>query len=100
MFKTIKLISQREINEVIPEIVYNYLFNGDSLTNIEFKLFNTTIYRGWLSKSCLNYYGIDTNGINRGIFKDRSIEEVINQLLVSDLFEYKRVANILKHKYL
>ncbi|MHB8097782.1 MAG: hypothetical protein ACYDEI_09055 [Erysipelotrichaceae bacterium] len=100
MFKIFKLFGQREISEVIPEIVYYYLFLGDSLTNIELKLFNTTFYHGWLSKSCLNFYGIDTNGENRGIFKDRKVEDVVKQLLLSDLFEHKRIANILMNRFL
>lgn len=44
----------------IVEIVYYYLFMGLSLTAIEQKLFKTEDYHGWLSKTFLNYYGINT----------------------------------------
>ena len=41
MFKTYDLFDHRNINDLIPEIVYYYLFQGLSLTAIEYKLFKT-----------------------------------------------------------
>lgn len=99
MFKTFNLFGHRDINDVIPEMIFYYLFEGFSLTSLEKKLFNTEEYNGWLSKSCLNYFGIDTEGSNRGIYKNRSIEEVINELITSNNIEHCRVARILKAKY-
>lgn len=51
MFKTYELFDHRSINDLIPEIVYYYLFKRLSLTAIEYKLFKTEDYNGWLSKS-------------------------------------------------
>ncbi len=41
MFKTYDLFDHRNINDLIPEIIYYYLFQGLSLTAIEYKLFKT-----------------------------------------------------------
>ena len=35
MFKTYDLFDHRNINDLVPEIVYNYLFKGLNLTAIE-----------------------------------------------------------------
>lgn len=51
MFKTYDLFDHRNINDLVPEIVYYYLFKGLSLTAIEQKLFKTEDYHGWLSKT-------------------------------------------------
>ena len=67
MFKTYDLFDHRNINDLVPEIVYYYLFKGLSLTAIEVKLFKTEDYHGWLSKTFLNYYGIDTEKENNGL---------------------------------
>ena len=67
MFKTYDLFSHRNINDLVPEIMYYYLFQGLSLTAIEEKMFKTEDYHGWLSKTFLNYYGIDTDKTNKGI---------------------------------
>lgn len=66
MFKTYNLFNHRNINDLVPEIIYYYLFQGLSLTAIEVKLFRTEDYHGWLSKTFLNYYGIDTEKEIRG----------------------------------
>ncbi len=44
MFKTYDLFNHRSIDDLVPEIVYCYLFQGLSLTAIEVKLFNTEDY--------------------------------------------------------
>ena len=93
MFKTFDLFDNRDINDLIPEIIYYYLFEGVSLTQIEDKLFKTDSYKGWLSKSFLNYYGINTEGENKGIYKGRSIDEVVDELYLSvnvNIFLYKK----------
>lgn len=43
MFKTYDLFDHRNINDLIPEIIYYYLFQGLSLTAIEYKLFKTNL---------------------------------------------------------
>ena len=78
MFKTYDLFDHRNINDLVPEIVfpeivYYYLFKGLSLTAIEQKLFKTEDYHGWLSKTFLNYYGIDTEKENKGIYADKTL---------------------------
>lgn len=96
MFKTYDLFDHRNINDLVPEIIYYYLFQGLSLAAIEYKLFRTNDYHGWLSKTFLNYYGID----NKGIFADRSVPEVVGELYKSSNIAHVRVAKLLKEKYL
>ena len=100
MFKTYNLFNHRELNDLIPEIIYLYLFKGMSLTAIENKLFNTENYNGWLSKSILNYHGIDTEKDNKGMYSEKSVQEVVNKLYASSDISHIRVAKLLKDKYL
>lgn len=98
--KTYDLFDHRNINDLVPEIIYYYLFQGLSLAAIEYKLFRTNDYHGWLSKTFLNYYGIDTEKDNKGIFADRSVPEVVDELYKSSNIAHVRVAKLLKEKYL
>ncbi len=100
MFKTYELFNHRSIDDLVPEIVYCYLFQGLSLTAIEVKLFNTEDYHGWLSKTFLNYYGIDTEKENKGIYADKSVPEVVQELYTSSDIAHIRIAKLLKEKYL
>lgn len=100
MFKTYDLFNHRSIDDLVPEIVYCYLFQGLSLTAIEVKLFNTEDYHGWLSKTFLNYYGIDTEKENKGIYADKSVPEVVEELYTSSNIAHIRIAKLLKEKYL
>ena len=100
MFIVNELLAHRDINDVVPEIVYYYLFKGMSLTAIEKKIFNTDNYNGWVSKVFLNYFGIDTEGENKGIYAGRSIADVVNELSNSSNISHERVAKILKDKYI
>ena len=100
MFKTYDLFDHRNINDLVPEIIYYYLFQGLSLASIEYKLFRTNDYHGSLSKTFLNYYGIDTEKDNKGIFADRSVPEVVEELYKSSNIAHVRVAKLLKEKYL
>lgn len=100
MFKTYDLFDHRNIDDLIPEIVYYYLFKGLSLTAIEQKLFKTENYKGWLSKTFLNYFGIDTERENKGIYESRTVPEVIEELYRSSNIAHIRVARLLKNKYL
>ena len=100
MFKTYDLFDHRNINDLVPEIVYYYLFKGLSLTAIEQRLFKTEDYHCWLSKSFLNYYGIDTERENKGLYKEKTIPEVVEELFTSADVAHVRVAKLLKEKYL
>lgn len=100
MFKTYDLFNHRNINDLVPEIIYYYLFKGLSLTAIEQQLFKTEDYHGWLSKTFLNYYGIDTEKENKGIYQDRTVPDVVNELFKSPNITHVRVARLLKEKYL
>lgn len=100
MFKTYDLFNHRNINDLVPEIIYYYLFNGLSLTAIEQQLFKTEDYHGWLSKTFLNYYGIDTEKENKGIYQDRTVPDVVDELFKSPNITHVRVAKLLKEKYL
>ena len=57
-------------------------------------------YHGWLSKTFLNYYGIDTEKENKGIYADRSVPDVVDELYKSSNIAHVRVAKLLKEKYL
>lgn len=100
MFKTYDLFNHRSIDDLVPEIVYCYLFQGLSLTAIEVKLFNTEDYHGWLSKTFLNYYGIDTEKENKCIYAGKSVPEVVEDLYTSSNIAHIRIAKLLKEKYL
>lgn len=100
MFKTYDLFNHRSISDLMPEIMYYYLFLGKSLTQIEVKLFGTENYHGWLSKTFLNYYGIDTEGPNKGIYEGRIISEVTEELLHSTNITHIRISKMLKDKYM
>ncbi len=100
MFKTYDLFNHRSINDLVPEIIYYYLFKGISLTAIEVKLFKTEEYKGWLSKTFLNYYGIDTEKENKGMYADKTVPEVVAELYKSSDIVHIRVAKLLKEKYL
>ncbi len=100
MFKTSDLFNHQDINDVIPEIMYLYLFKGFSLTAIEAKLLGTEELHGWFAKSILNYYGIDTEKENKGIYDKKSMSEVVETLTYSSDIAHNRVARILKRKYL
>lgn len=100
MFKTFDLFDHRSINDLVPEIIYCYLFLGLSLTAIEIKLFKTEDYHGWLSKTFLNYYGIDTEKANKGLYMNKTVPEVVEQLYKSSDIAHIRVAKLLKEKYL
>jgi len=100
MFKTYNLFDHRDVNDLVPEIIYYYLFQGLSLTAIEEKLFHTDAYHGWLSKTFLNYYGIDTERENKGIYAERTVPDVVEELYQSSNIAHIRVAKLLKAKYL
>lgn len=100
MFKTYDLFDHRSIDDLVPEIVYYYLFQGLSLTAIEKKLFKTEAYHGWLSKSFLNYFGIDTEKENKGIYENKTVYEVVEELYKSSNIAHVRIAKLLKQKYL
>ena len=100
MFKTYELFDHRSIEDLVPEIVYYYLFKGLSLVAIEEKLFKTEVYKGWLSKTFLNYYGIDTEKVNKGIYENKTVPEVVEDLYKSSNIAHVRVAKLLKEKYL
>ncbi|MBQ3252639.1 MAG: hypothetical protein IJB02_05315 [Oscillospiraceae bacterium] len=100
MFKTYDLFDHRSIDDLVPEIVYYYLFQGLSLTAIEEKLFKTDAYHGWLTKAFLNYYGIDTEKENKGIYFNKTMPEVVDVLYKSSNIAHVRVAKLLKEKYL
>lgn len=89
-----------EINDKVPTIIYSYLIKGFSLIDIEEQLIGTRNLKGWFSKSILNYYGIDTNGHNRGLYSGHRLENVIDFLESSNDLTYQKVAKKLEIIYL
>ena len=100
MFKTYDLFDHRNIDDLVPEIIYYYLFQGLSLTAIEQKLFRTEAYHGWLSNTFLNYFGIYSENENKGIYENKTVPEVVEELYKSSNIAHVRVAKLLKEKYL
>lgn len=102
MFKTNEIFAHQDINDVIPEVIYCFLFKGLSLTAIEERLLGTDELHGWFSKCILNYYGIDTEreSDNKGIYDRKSMSEVVDILTYSPNIAHNRVAKILRNKYL
>jgi len=102
LFKTYELFGHRDIEDVAVEIVYYYLFHGESLTDIENRLFRTNDYNGWFSKSILNYYGIDTSlsGSNKGRYIEKNVPEIVDELFKSSNPVHLQIAKRLKDKYL
>ena len=100
MFKTFTFFPFRDLEALVPEFMYYYLFEGLSLKTIEEKYYNSQEYKGWFCKSLLNYYGIDTDGDNRGVYAGRSIKDVVDELYTSTNLQHLMVAKILKDKYL
>jgi len=100
MFKIYRFFEYRDLDELIPEFLYYYLFEGLILKDIEEKFYGSREYKGWLSKSLLNYYGVDTSGENKGLYNGRSIQSVVDELSTSNDMAHLRIAHILKKKYL
>jgi len=100
LFKTFDLFTYRDIDDLIGDTIYHYLFQGLSLSAIENELLKTEEYRGWLSKAILNYYGIDTEGENRGIYEGRTVSDVVQELYESSEVKHFLVAKILKRRFL
>lgn len=98
--KYTKIKSSNNINDIIAEIVYLYLFDGLSVTEIEMEIFNTRDYKGWFSKSILNFVGIDTSGENKGVFHNKTVEEGVNLLYNTKDIDIIKIAKILKDYYL
>jgi len=48
----------------------------------------------------INYFGIDTEKDNKGIYDKKSMSEVVDTLTYSPDIFHNRVAKILKNKYL
>lgn len=53
-----------------------------------------------VEQNFLNYYGIDTEKENKGIYENRSVPEIVEELYKSSNIAHIRVAKILKEKYL
>lgn len=84
------------IEEIVPTVIIDYLFKGYNLTDIEEYIFHTREYKGWMSKSILNFYGIATDGSNKGIYRFASVYEVIKSLNATGNKKNKIIADILE----
>ena len=67
---------------IIPEMLYLYLFEGESLRSIDDKIIGTDKMKGWFSKVLLNYVGVktETEHPTKGIFKRCGYTEVLTAL--------------------
>ncbi len=62
-------------------------------------MFKTDEYRGWLSKTFLNYYGIDTGKESKEIYVNRTVPDVIEELYINSNISHIRVAKLLINIY-
>lgn len=83
--------------ELAREVVRLYLFDEMSVKGIETVLFGEEEFSGWLSKTVLNFYGIDTSpaGMNRGRYKGQSVHEVAIELLQSSSPVERKIGRLL-----
>lgn len=95
-----EFITDYPLEKLAEDIVYDYLFCGTSVKGIEANFFGSEIYRGFLSKTLLNHYGIDTSpeSNNRGMYKNESLEEVAKHLLSSGSDSERKVGELLWEK--
>lgn len=68
------------IEQIAAEILYRYLFLGDSLKQIKNDLFGTVEFSGQLSKCILNFYEVES----RGVFNKLSLSQAIEAILKTD----------------
>lgn len=89
-----------QIEDVISEIIYQYLFMGTSVKGIEEILFGSAEFSGFFSKGILNFFGIDTSreSENRGIYKGCGLYETAHALLLSEDESRKKVGRLLLHR--
>ena len=68
--------------EIIPKILYLYLFKGLSLRDIDRIVIESDRMKGWFSKVILNYAGVQTDiqSGSKGIFEGFDIKCVIQAL--------------------
>lgn len=86
------------LEEISRKVLFMYLVDGLSLTQIENTLHLSNDFKGWFSKSILNFYGISTStkDNNRAKFKhfgkddfevmskeseEKSIKDILNILI-------------------
>lgn len=74
-----------DIEELCGEIVYEYLFRGTGVKKIESLLFGEEEFHGYLAKTILNFYGIDTSpgNLNKGLYRGCGLLETAEDLLKS-----------------
>ncbi len=88
------------LKSLSSEILFRYLFRGDSVKRIERDLFGAEEFSGWLAKTLLNFYGVDTSSEvkNRGIYKGLSPIAVVKYLQSSSDDSERIVGAILAEK--
>lgn len=88
------------LKDLAADVVYLYLFQGLSVKAIESHLFGSEEFRGFLSKSILNFYGISTatGCTNKGLYKEESLDTVAQNLLSSKNKSQQIVGSLLWHK--
>ncbi len=62
-------------------------------------MFKTDECKGWLSKTFLNYYGIDTVKESKEIYINRTVPDVIEELYINSNISHIRVAKLLINIY-
>ncbi|MCF0260627.1 MAG: hypothetical protein HUJ54_12285 [Erysipelotrichaceae bacterium] len=93
-FPFFKGVNYDGFGNIIPEMLYQYLFKGESLRSIERMVIGSDNMDGWFSKTILNYIGVSTDPTShtKGIFKDQEINEVIAAFLKQGSEEALRIS--------
>lgn len=100
-YKTIDLYKSFDIEMVATLIIYLYLFKGWGVTTIDGVITTDGSTSGWLAKTILNFYGIDTSNKvnNRGIFKNSSVKDTAKKLINNEDNSYVKVGMLLLNNY-
>lgn len=92
-----------DVKKIASETVYLYLFQGLSVKAIEKRIFESDWpeFSGWMSKTILNYFGIDTSpeSRNKGYYKGKNPLEIAANLLKSENRSRRIVGELLLQRY-
>ncbi|MFR7638488.1 MAG: hypothetical protein ACLUYS_02360 [Allobaculum sp.] len=78
--------SERSIDDLAAGILYLYLFEGLGVKGIEDELLGKQEFRGYLAKTVLNYFGVDTSpgNENKKMYYGMNVYDVASTLLRSE----------------
>lgn len=93
--------TELSLRDLTAEMIYQYLFLGTSVKKIEELLFGEEEFHGYLAKTILNYFGIETarESENRGLYKNESEKDAADYLLENGDPSEQIVGSMLKYHW-